>query len=50
LLKELQAVKKALDVAHAGQHDQNAKVPGIVAVDALFLGVVHADPKSNQHA
>ncbi len=28
----------------AAQHDENAEVPGFVAVDAEALGIAHADP------
>ena len=32
------------------EDNQNAKVPGIVAIDALLLGIAHADPKPDQHS
>src|ERR1035438_9191285 len=31
-----------------GENNQDAKVPGIVAVDALLFGVANADPESDQ--
>src|SRR5271156_813587 len=34
----------------SGEHHKNAKIPGIVAVDALLLRIAHADPKPNQDA
>src|SRR3989442_7706082 len=32
------------------QNDQDAQVPGIIAIDALFLGIAYADPKPDQYA
>jgi hypothetical protein len=41
---------KNLRPDNSGENDQDAKIPGIVAVDALLFGVAHADPKPDQHA
>ncbi len=35
---------------NSGKDDEDAKIPGIVAVDALLLGIAHADPKADEHA
>ena len=32
------------------QNDQDAQIPGIIAIDALFLGIAYADPKPDQYA
>src|SRR6266446_6496961 len=32
------------------QYDQDAQVPGIIAINALLLGIAHADPKADQYA
>src|SRR5271163_3101015 len=34
----------------SGQDHENAKVPGIITVDALLLGIAHDDPKPDQDA
>src|SRR5580658_61808 len=41
---------KNLRPDNSGEHDQDAKIPGIVAVDALLLRIAHTDPKPDQHA
>src|ERR1022692_119069 len=35
---------------NSGELNHDAKVPGIVAVDALLLGIAYADPKPDQNA
>src|SRR5258706_6994503 len=35
---------------NSGEDNENAKVPGIVAIDTLLLGIADADPESDQHA
>jgi len=32
----------------SAQHDEDAEVPGFLAIDAQALGVAHADPKADQ--
>jgi len=34
---------------NASQYDQNAEIPSLVGVDALFGGVAYADPEANQN-
>lgn len=34
----------------SGEHDENAQIPCIVAIDALLLGVAHADPEPDEDA
>src|SRR5208282_3935533 len=41
---------KNLRPDNSGQDNENAKIPGIVAVDALLLRIAHADPYPQQHA
>ena len=43
------------DVKNLGPNDatqdyQNTEVPGVVWIDALFLGIAHADPQPDQHS
>ena len=39
-----------LGTDNAGEYDENAEIPRVIAVDALLLGVAHADPKPDEHA
>jgi len=39
-----------LGADNSGEHNENAKIPGVIAIDALLLRIAHADPKSDQHA
>src|SRR5438128_250541 len=32
------------------QNDQDTQIPRIIAIDALLLGIAHADPKPDQYA
>ena len=32
------------------ENNEDAKVPGIVAIDALLLRIAHADPEPDQNA
>ena len=41
---------KNLGANNAGEDDENTKIPGIVAIDTLLLGIAHADPKPDQDA
>src|SRR5208282_515625 len=41
---------KNLRPDNSGKDNENAKIPGIVAVDALLLRIAHADPNPDQHA
>jgi len=34
----------------SGEHDENTEIPGVVAINALFLGIADADPESDQDA
>jgi len=34
----------------SAQHHQNSKVPGMLRIDALFLGITYADPQPDQHS
>src|ERR1700730_15075765 len=35
---------------NSGEDNEDAKIPGIVAIDALLLGIADADPEPDQHA
>ena len=35
---------------NSGENDEDAKIPGIVAIDALLLGIADTDPEPDQHA
>ena len=37
-----------LGAENAAEHDQNAQVPGLVAVNAETLGIAHTDPQADQ--
>src|ERR1019366_1405161 len=41
---------KNLRPDNSGENNEYAKIPRIVAVEALLLGIAHADPKPDQHA
>jgi len=41
---------KNLRADDSGENNENAKVPGIVAIDALLLGIAHADPEPDEDA
>lgn len=34
---------------NAGQHHEDAEVPSVIAIDALFLRIADTDPKPKQH-
>ncbi len=35
---------------NSGENNEDAEIPGIVAIDALLLGIADTDPKSDQYA
>src|SRR6266403_2099849 len=39
-----------LGAKNSRQNDQDAQVPGIIAVDALLFGIAYADPEPDQYA
>src|SRR5580658_692193 len=39
-----------LSADDSGEDNENAKIPGIVAIDAFFLRIAHRDPKPGEHA
>src|SRR5215470_5426844 len=41
---------KNLGADDSGEHHVDAQIPGVVAVDALLLGVADADPQAKQYA
>src|SRR5712692_5772699 len=42
--------EQCLGANNARQNDQDAQIPGIIAIDALLFGIANADPEADQYA